>query len=329
MLKQHFNCVILESQEGLRLDKAVSELFPSISRTKIKKSIKSKLLQVNGDIISDSKRIVKFNDKIEFDIIETTISDQIIPANIKLDIVYEDDDLIIINKPKNMTVHAGAGTKQDTLVNALLYHTQNLSTVPNAKGEIRPGIVHRLDRDTSGLMVVAKNNPAHVHLAKQIQTRELIRKYSAIIWGVIKPHSGEINKNIGRNRRERTQMTTLEFGGKHAITHYETKEIFCKGLFSLVECKLDTGRTHQIRVHLSSIGHSIVGDQTYGNNHRKTSQLQQEQIQCAVKMLDSQALHSVYMSFIHPTNDRRMEFESALHDDMRCLIESLRGVMVI
>lgn len=325
MSKEQFTCIISDLQDGMRLDKAVSQLLPELSRSQIQKSIKDGLLRINDDIISDSSRIVKVNDQISFDIIETNKFTHLIPADIKLDIIYEDDDLMVINKPKGMTVHPGAGTEQDTLVNALLHHTQNLSNIANIQDEMRPGIVHRLDRDTSGLMVVAKNNHAHVNLAKQIETRELIRKYQAIIWGVINPHKGEINKNIGRSRSDRTKMTILQFGGKHAITHYETKEIFCKGVFSLVECKLDTGRTHQIRVHLSHIGHSVIGDQTYGNNHRKTSRLK-ESIKDTIKQLDSQGLHSVYISFLHPSTNERMEFESKLPDKLSCVLDILRQI---
>lgn len=326
MSKEHFTCTISESQDGIRLDKAVSQLLPELSRSQIQKSIKDSLLYINDDIISDSSRIVKVNDQISFDIIEANTLTHLIPADIKLDIIYEDDDLIVINKPKSMTIHPGAGTAQDTLVNALLHHTKNLSDLANVEDEARPGIVHRLDRDTSGLMVVAKNNRTHMNLSKQIESRELIRQYQAIIWGVINPHKGEINKNIGRNRSDRTKMTVLKFGGKHAITHYETKEIFCKGLFSLVECKLDTGRTHQIRVHLSYIGHSVLGDQTYGNNHRKASRLKEDSIKDAIKQLDSQGLHSVYISFIHPSTNERMEFESKLPDKLSHMLDVLRSI---
>ncbi|PCJ29703.1 MAG: pseudouridine synthase [Rickettsiales bacterium] len=313
-----YTYTIPENLNGERVDKALSTLCQETSRSQIQKAIKNEKLTLNDQIISNLSARVKENDQVEIIIIEE-ITSELLPANIPLDIVYEDDDMLVINKSSNMTVHPGAGAHADTLVNALLYHTNHLSDVG---GEVRPGIVHRLDKTTSGLMVVAKNNQAHVHLAAQIESRELTRMYKALVWGLIKPTSGTIDKPIGRSRADRKKMSTFKTGGKHAVTHYVTKKILHGGLFSFVECKLETGRTHQIRVHLSHMGHSIVGDQTYGNNSRKISGCP-ESLRPALLAMDHQALHSFYISFIHPKSGDRMEFTKEIPLDYNKLIESI------
>tara|TARA_B110000503_G_scaffold142623_1_gene240030 strand:+ start:94 stop:1056 length:963 start_codon:yes stop_codon:yes gene_type:complete len=310
---------IPENLHGSRLDKALSSLCLESSRSQIQKAIKNDKLILNGQIISNLSSKVKENDEVEIIIIEE-VQAGVFPADIPLDIVYEDDDLIVINKSANMTVHPGAGSHNDTLVNALLHHTNSLSDVG---GEYRPGIVHRLDKTTSGLMVVAKNNQAHVHLAKQIETRELIRRYKALIWGMIRPTEGIINVPIGRSRLDRKKMSTLKFGGKTAITHYKTLEILCGGLFSIIECKLETGRTHQIRVHLSHIRHSIVGDKTYGNNSRKIHGCP-DSLKSSLTAIGHQALHSFHISFIHPKTDERLTFEKDVPLEYSELIEFIR-----
>ncbi len=294
---------IPEHLNGLRLDKALSNLCTQISRSQIQKAIKKENLTLNGKIISNLSTKVKENDEVEFIIIEE-IPETIPQTNIPLDIVFEDDDLIVVNKNANMTVHPGAGNYNDTLVNALLYHTNHLSDIG---GEIRPGIVHRLDKNTSGLMVVAKNNQAHTNLAQQIETRNLVRRYKALIWGVMKPTEGVINLPMNRSRLDRKKMSVVKTGGKIAITHYKTLEVLRGGLFSIVECKLETGRTHQIRVHLSHSGHSIVGDQTYGNNSRKIHGCP-DSIKGNLRSMGHQVLHSFYISFLHPKSEKRLEF---------------------
>ncbi|MFK7973718.1 MAG: RluA family pseudouridine synthase [Rickettsiaceae bacterium] len=304
-----------------RVDKAIANLCAASSRSQIQKAIINNRLKINTTIISTLSFRIKENDFVELEIIEENL-DHIIAKNIPLDIIYEDDDLLVINKGNNMTVHPGAGDHQETLVNALLYYTNSLSDVG---GEIRPGIVHRLDKNTSGLMVVAKNNYAHTNLAAQIESRALIRKYKALIWGVMKPLEGVINMAIGRSTNDRTRMTTLKYSGKKAITHYKTLEILRSGLFSIVECKLETGRTHQIRVHLSHNGHSIVGDQTYGNNLRKI-QATPVNIQDVLKSVGHQALHSYYISFIHPVSGKILEFEQELPKYYQRLLQSIKVI---
>ncbi len=297
--------------DGFRLDKALVSLISKTSRSQVQKSINDFQVQVNGLIISDSNFKIKENDLISvFFKAPDPLTMQ--EADIKLDIFYEDEDLMVINKAAGMTVHPGSGNHQDTLVNALLHHAKSLSSIGGLE---RPGIVHRLDKDTSGLMVVAKNNFAHVQLAKQIESRNLIRKYKALVWGIINPQEGIIRNNIGRDRITRQKMTILKFGGKEAVTHYKTEEIFFDGIISMVECRLTTGRTHQIRVQLSHLKHSVVGDQTYGKNSRKVSSNFSIVPQ---KLMDfkRQALHSWYISFFHPVSDKLLKFESPLPQDI-------------
>ncbi|WP_341789854.1 RluA family pseudouridine synthase [Rickettsia endosymbiont of Polydrusus tereticollis] len=311
MIKYH----IPPELNGFRLDKALSTLLNQVSRSQIQKAIKASCVQVNEVIISDSNVPVKENDVILFAFKEpepVTMK----AANLKLDIVYEDEDLIVINKEAGMTVHPGAGHYQDTLVNALLYHCKILSDIGSPE---RPGIVHRLDKDTSGLMVVAKNNFVHMTLANHIEKRQVVRKYKALVWGVINPLEGIIKNNIGRSRIDRQKMTILKYGGKEAITHYKTIELFFHGSISMVECKLNTGRTHQIRVQLSHLKHSVVGDQLYGNNDRKVNYSPPE-LKAKLINFKRQALHSWYLSFTHPVSGQFMEFSSDLPQDMKNII---------
>ena len=317
-----YKYIIPEYLSSQRLDKALSSLCQEFSRSQIQKAIKNGRLVLNDQIISNLSSRVKENDAVEINI-EEEVPEHIEPTNIPLDIVYEDEDLIVINKNSSMTVHPGAGNHNDTLVNALLYYSQNLSDVG---GEVRPGIVHRLDKTTSGLMVVAKNNQAHVHLAEQIESRNLVRRYKALAWVMLKQTEGTIDMPIGRSTSDRKRMTTLKNGGgKSAVTHYKVLEIIRGGLFSLVECKLETGRTHQIRVHMSHIGHSIVGDQTYGNNARKIHGCPDNLKEDLLKM-DHQALHSFYMSFDHPKTGEKMEFEQDIPEDYQDLLSFIRMV---
>jgi 23S rRNA pseudouridine1911/1915/1917 synthase len=319
-----YNFPIPENLHGFRLDKAVSTICNRLnlgtSRGQIQKAIKEQKLLVNGVIISNLSASVKENDEIELLIDEEVVS-EILPTNIPLDILYEDDDLIVLSKSATMTTHPGAGNYNDTLVNALLHHTKELSDIG---GETRPGIVHRLDKNTSGLMVVAKNNETHSALAEQIETRVLKRKYKALVWGMIRPQDGIIRHQMARSSLDRKKMTTVKSGGKTAVTHYKTLEIFKSGMFSLLECQLETGRTHQIRVHLSHVGHSVFGDQTYGNNRRKIEGCP-EQLRGELAKFNHQALHSFYISFVHPKSSLLMEFEKELPEDYTNLMEFLRG----
>ena len=302
-----------------RLDKIIPELF-GLTRTRAQELIKTSNVILNNRICTQASLKLKTDDLLEVNIPEI-IKLEIAPADIPIEIIYEDDDVIVINKQSGLVVHPGAGNQNNTLVNALeFYYGNNLSSGSNDE---RPGIVHRLDKDTSGLMIVAKNDTSHLHLASQLANRSLSRSYISLVWGILPTMSGIINANIGRQVKDRTKMQVLRFGGgKEAITHYETKKILKNGAISLVECRLETGRTHQIRVHMSHIGHSIIGDQTYGNNDRKIlhSNLPMN-IKSHLRAFKRQALHSVSIKFIHPSTEKEMSFSVDLPQDIKEIIE--------
>jgi 23S rRNA pseudouridine1911/1915/1917 synthase len=316
---KEYNFIIDENLVGKRVDQFLSEMT-DLSRSRIQGLIKSSNVTVNNQIQTSTKYLVKNSDQINLnipEIVESTIK----PTNRELDIVYEDDHLLVINKQANFTVHPGIGNHDDTMVNALLYHCKdNLSGI---NGEQRPGIVHRLDRDTTGLMVVAKNDIAHISLSEQIQSRELKRVYHALVWGFVTPTNATIDANIDRSRQDRTRMKVVKNTGKTAITHYRTMKIFPQYNMTLVECRLETGRTHQIRVHMSHKGHSIVGDQLYGNNSRKSYKYLDEAKNHLVDSFKRQALHSFYISFIHPATHERLEFHVDLPEDFKNLVDNL------
>ena len=241
--------------------------------------------------------------------------------NIK--ILHEDKDLIVLNKPSNLSVHPGAGKESKTLVNFLLNHCpKNLS---NLSGNDRPGIVHRLDKDTSGLMIVAKNNNTHELLQKKFEKREITRLYLAIVWGLLKKSNGSFTMNIGRNPKNRKKFSVFKEGGKTAITKYKVKKIF-SNVASLIECKLMTGRTHQIRVHLSNSGNSIIGDNKYGKKKVKLLRNVDKALINDIISFKRQALHAYYLSFIHPIKNTRIELNSKLPSDFSNLINKLNSI---
>ncbi|KAB2833750.1 MAG: RluA family pseudouridine synthase [Caedimonadaceae bacterium] len=301
----------------MRLDKYLAEKSSDLSRTRIKDLIQAGLVFINGQVTSDVALRVK-----EGQVIQITIPPLIdptpVPQNIPLDILYEDDDLIVINKPAGLVVHPAPGNPEGTLVNALLGHCgESLSGI---NGVRRPGIVHRLDKETSGLMVAAKNDRAHQFLANQLATREMSRVYHAIVWGVLSPLEGAIEGSIGRDPHHRQRMALRE-KGKFALTHYKTLKIFDR-VASLVECRLDTGRTHQIRVHLASKGHSLLGDPLYGKRPRALPALLKD-ILDAQWPKKRQALHAKELSFIHPTTQEKLTFSTDLPQDIRNLLDVL------
>ncbi|NDB82255.1 MAG: RluA family pseudouridine synthase [Alphaproteobacteria bacterium] len=311
------------TKEDIRLDKLVAKLS-GISRTRATLLIKKGEVLVGNIVYTDPSKIISSESIIEICNIEANHTDtSVTPKEMDINIIYEDNDLIVINKQAGLTVHPGAGNYQDTLVNGLLYkYHEELSSVND---ETRPGIVHRLDRETSGLMVVAKNNQSHLSLSTQIANRDAKRKYMCITWGIPKIHTSSVKTQIGRSHKDRTKMTVLNFGGKEAITHYRTQEIYANGLFSLVEATLDTGRTHQIRVHMSHIGCSIVGDKVYGANQRKLKSLQNQFLRTNIEQIDRQALHAYYLSFSHPVTQEFMEFTTELPEDMEKLVKFLQS----
>lgn len=291
--------------EGERIDKCISNYLGSLSRSYIQKIIKDGNVLVNNIAVKANYR-VRVDDRIQFTIPKSVEPD--IPAqDIALDILYEDPDLLIVNKPKNMVVHPSPGHYEDTLVNAVMYHCRG--ELSGINGVMRPGIVHRIDKDTTGSLIICKNDDTHNAIAALLKTHDITRKYRAIVFGVVKEDEGTISAPIGRHPTDRKKMAINEKNGKHAVTHYKVLERF-RG-YTYVECQLETGRTHQIRVHMSSIGHPLLGDTTY------TSQK-------APFKLEGQALHAMIIGFVHPTFNKYMEFEAPLPEYFTKLLETLR-----
>ena len=323
----NYNFVVDENFDQKRIDQVVAQQYPKISRSKVSKIIKTELLKLNGEVLKDPSHKVKFGDQIEFENLkEETIN--LIPKKMDLNIIFEDQDIIIIDKPIGMVVHPGAGNYEDTMVNGLLYHCKN--NLSGMNGEDRPGIVHRIDKDTSGLLVVAKNDQAHAFIAKQFEEHSIKRSYLVFVYGILRPLHGKIETLIGRNKTNRQKMSADVIRGKDAITNYETLEVF-KGNkipdISLVKCILETGRTHQIRVHMSHKGNPILGDQTYGKKIKKIRGIDQE-FEEILKSLKRQALHAHTLGFVHPTTNEEVFFASELPDDLNKLknrLETLKN----
>lgn len=302
-MKEMINFIVGEEDGGVRIDKYLSEELPSLSRTKIKSLIDTNMVTVNGEIIKPSYKVLD-GDKIEIsNILE--VDNEIKAENIPLDIIYEDDHLLVVNKEQGMVVHPAPGNYSGTLVNALLYREEKLS---NINGPDRPGIVHRLDKDTSGLLLIAKHNDSHEFLAAQLKDRTAGRVYYALVHGVISEDSGLIDVPIGRDPKNRLKMAPNK-QGKQALTHFRVIERFKE--FSLIECKLETGRTHQIRVHLNYIGNPIAGDAVYGPKNTLEG--------------EGQYLHAKELSIIHPETKKRIIFESDLPEYFEKILSKLRN----
>ena len=298
---------IFQIQEELsdeRIDKCLSLLMDTLSRSYIQKLIKEEHVLVNGKVVKANYR-VKEDDEVSF-YLPKSIEPEIIPQNIPLDVLYEDDDVIIINKPKGMVVHPAAGHYNDTLVNGLLYHCKN--SLSGINGVMRPGIVHRIDMNTTGSLIVCKNDFSHNHIAEQLKEHSITRKYHAIVYGTLKDDFGTIDKPIGRSDTDRKKMAVNAKNGRNAITHYKVLQRFDK--YTYIECQLETGRTHQIRVHMASIGHPILGDDVYSGRS------------CPFK-LEGQTLHAKIIGFIHPKNNQYMEIDAPLPDYFVHLLDIL------
>ncbi|KAA3611360.1 MAG: RluA family pseudouridine synthase [Calditrichaeota bacterium] len=309
-------------QESVRVDKYLAERLPDVSRSYIKILIqKNNILKENRPMKASEK--IAPGDQIKV-ILEERPQPDILPEEIYLDIIHEDESLIVINKPAGMVVHPAVGNWSGTLVNALVHHYQNnLSTL---SGESRPGIVHRLDKDTSGLMVVAKNDIVHAALSRQFADKTAGRIYKAVVWGIPEKITQTIESFISRNLRDRKKMTVNEGEGKWAVTHMTLVEHF-GNLAGLCDFKLETGRTHQIRVHTASIGHPVFGDPTYGGRRRGLTGLSQERVVFCTKLLKDfprQALHAFRLSFSHPVLKKEVTFEVDMPEDMKKLVEQLR-----
>ena len=319
----HFAFDIDVGQEPLRIDKFLMNRIENATRNKIQKAAKEGSIRVNGIIVKSSYKVKK-GDKIRILFTHPPYENLLTPENIELDIKYEDDSIIVINKKSGMVVHPGHGNYSGTLINGLLYHFDNL---PNNSSN-RPGLVHRIDKDTSGLLVIAKTEKSMTILAKQFFKKSVEREYLALVWGDVKNDEGEINAPIGRNPKNRLQMIVYEDleGGKDAITNYKVIERF--GYVTLVSCKLKTGRTHQIRVHMKYIGHTLFNDERYGGNKilKGTVYSKYKQfVENCFDMLPRQALHAKTLGFIHPKTKENVLFDSDIPIDMNSVIEKWRG----
>ena len=304
-MKEYFT---VENQEGERIDRYLSEEMEDRSRSYIQKLIKDQYVIVNQKPVKANYRL-SLGDMVEITLPEAKEPD-IIPENIPLDILYEDQVIIIVNKPKQMVVHPAPGHYSGTLVNALMYHCgQELSGI---NGTMRPGIVHRIDMDTTGSLIVCKNDMAHQSLSEQLKVHSIKRVYVAIVHGNIKEDNGTVNAPIGRHPTERKKMSIHTKNGRNAITHYKVLERF--GEYTYIQCELETGRTHQIRVHMASIGHPLVGDQVYGPR------------KCPFPKLQGQTLHAKTLGIIHPRTGEYLEINAPLPDYFIELLDRLRNI---
>ena len=310
---------------GKRLDVFLTENIERYTRSYLKKLIERKQVKLNKNFLISPSTKIKFKDQITVQIIQNN-EQNIIPKKIKLDIVFEDKDILVLNKPKGMVVHPGAGNKKNTLVNALLFkYKENLSDV---NGVLRPGIVHRIDKETSGLLVVAKNNFAHSNLGSQFSKHTIKRKYLCLSWGVVRPLNGKINTLIARDKKNRQLMTVSDFNGKKAITNYKTIKVFnIKDIpkISLIECDLETGRTHQIRVHLKYKGTSLLGDKQYGKKNIKFKKINSDFFD-KLNKLSGQALHAKTLKFVHPSTKKWVSFNSDLPNSFKKLLNLLENL---
>lgn len=299
-----------------RLDKFLADLFPDMSRNAFIRLIENNKVKVREKGFANRPDM-----KVEAgQIFEITLPEPVpaavVPEEIPLDIVYEDDDVVVVNKPAGLVVHPGAGNWEHTLVGGLLFHCKG--SLSGIGGIERPGIVHRIDKDTSGLLVVAKNDKAHLALAKQFEVHSIQREYQAFVWGRVDQEEGRIEGNIGRSSTNRQKMALVRTGGKPAITHYTRLDVYGGGLVSYVKCVLETGRTHQIRVHMSSIRHPLIGDYTYGKPQKNAPDF--------VRQFPRQALHAGLLGFVHPTTGKQLVFEVPMPKDMQELKEKLEAL---
>ena len=320
---EHYKFVADKGQNPLRVDRFLLNFVEFASRNKIQQAIKAGNVRVNEKVVKSNYK-VKGNDvvKVVYDFPQE--KNELIPQDIPLNISYEDDDILIVNKQAGMVVHPGFGNHDGTLVNALAFHFKNL---PNMGDEDRPGLVHRIDKNTSGILVVAKTEKSMTVLAKKFEERDLNRKYIALVWGDLKEDEGTITGNIGRSLKNRKVMDVFPDGeyGKHAVSHYKVLERF--GYTTLVECKLETGRTHQIRAHFKYIGHPLFNDEEYGGDAilKGTTFTKYKQfIHNCFKICNRQALHAKSLGFTHPTTNKKLFFDSELAEDMQQLIEKWR-----
>ncbi len=297
---------IVPEMEDERIDKCICNYMDSLSRSYIQKIVKDGNVFVN-DLPVKSNYKVKVDDKVRF-IIPDNVEPDIPAQDIPLDIIYEDKDVLIVNKPKNMVVHPAPGHYEGTIVNAVMYHCKD--ALSGINGVLRPGIVHRIDKDTTGSLIICKNDEAHNQIAAQLKEHSINRKYRAIVFGRVSQDEGVIDAPIGRHPTDRKKMAINHKNGKHAVTHYRVLERFDK--FTYIECKLETGRTHQIRVHMTSIGHPLLGDEVYSSAKSPYK-------------VNGQTLHAMTLGFVHPSTKEYMEFEAPLPEYFEDILRKLRS----
>ena len=327
-LFEHFSFTVDKGQTPLRIDKYLMNFVENATRTKIQASAKNGNIEVNGNVIKSNYKVKPLDEiKVKFEY--PPHENLLIAENIELDIVYEDDDLVVVNKPAGMVVHPGHGNYSGTLINALIYHFENLPK----NSSNRPGLVHRLDKDTSGLLVIAKNDESMVHLSNQFAEKTSKREYIALVWGNVTDDSGKIDNYIGRNPKNRLQNIVLDDdkidNGKRAITNYEVLSRL--NYVSLVKCNLETGRTHQIRVHMKHIGHTLFNDERYGGDSilKGTTFTKYKQfVENCFKLLPRQALHAKTLGFTHPKTGKFMQFDSVIPEDFQSCIEKWENYVV-
>ena len=323
-MKNIINLIVKDEDKKQRVDVFINKKEESLSRTRIKKLILKKKLTLNDSVLKDPSKKVTPGDVLKLEIPEP-VKASLKPYNYKLNIIYEDDDLLVINKSAGISMHPGAGNYDNTIVNALInYCYGNLSTIGD---ELRPGIVHRIDKDTSGLVVIAKNNNTHENLSNQFNKHTIKRVYQALIWGKLRPQSGIIETLITRSSKNRQLMEVGISKGKTAITNYKTLEIFENEktpTFSFIECLLETGRTHQIRVHMSYKGNNILGDKKYKKKFKKFKNIDEE-LEKSILKLDRQFLHAKVLGFKHPGTGEELEFSSILPQELENILKKLRN----
>jgi len=322
-MKKIIKLIVNEFENEIRIDFFLTKKKKELSRTRVKKLILNKYLKINNIIIKNPSKKVSAGDKIIFEIPDPK-KVSLKPYDYKLDILYEDEDLIVINKLSGISMHPAVGNYDNTIVNALMNYNKKLSNIGD---ELRPGIVHRIDKDTSGLIVVAKNNLSHENLSNQFAKHTITRAYQALIWGKLRPSHGRIETLITRSSKNRQMMEVGISKGKIAITKYKTLEIFENEkipTFSLIECRLETGRTHQIRVHMSHKGNNILGDKKYKKKFKKIKNIDPN-IEETILKLDRQFLHAKVLGFIHPKTGEHLEFSSNLPKNLNDILKKLRN----
>ena len=323
-MEKNINFIVEEYENNLRVDILINKREELISRTRIKNLILKEKLKINDEIIKSPSKKVLTGDKLSLNIPKPEEA-SLKPYDFKLEIIHEDKDLLVINKPAGIIMHPGAGNYDNTIVNALMHYDK--VSLSNIGDELRPGIVHRIDKNTSGLVVIAKNNESHENLSKQFSDHTITRVYQLLIWGKLRPSKGKIDTFITRSSKNRQLMEVSNSKGKRAITNYKTIEVYENDktpTLSFVECKLETGRTHQIRVHMTHMGNSIVGDDKYKKRYKKLKNIDMG-LESLISKLNRQFLHAKTLGFIHPKTNEEMTFTSILPQELNNLLKMLRN----